>query len=118
MKGFIGFIRRQGVVGLAVGFILGGAIAKVTTAVVNDLVNPLVGLLLGSAKGLESVKLNVGSTQLLIGHFVSVVLDFVVIALVVYCGVHILKLDRIDKKEEAMPVELVKDSSHVKTNKS
>ena len=38
MKGFINFIREQGVVGLAVGFILGGAISKVVSAIVNDLV--------------------------------------------------------------------------------
>ena len=42
MKGFIAFIREQGVVGLAVGFILGGAIAKMVTSLVNDMINPLI----------------------------------------------------------------------------
>lgn len=34
MKGFLNFIREQGVVGLAVGFILGGAVSKVVSAIV------------------------------------------------------------------------------------
>ena len=34
MKGFINFIRKQGVVGLAVGFMLGGAISKLVSAIV------------------------------------------------------------------------------------
>lgn len=38
MKGFIEFIREKGVVGLAVGFILGGAVAKVVAALVTDLI--------------------------------------------------------------------------------
>lgn len=99
MKGFIDFIRKQGVVGLAVGFILGGAVSKVVSAVVTDIVNPLVGLALGSVKGLESMSVDVAGARLMIGHFVGVFVDFVVIALVVYVFVHSLKLDRLDKKK-------------------
>ena len=40
MRGFLNFIREQGVVGLAIGFILGGAISKLVAALVNDLINP------------------------------------------------------------------------------
>ena len=94
------FIRKQGVVGLAVGFILGGAISKVVSSVSNDLINPLIGLLLGAAKGIESLVLHVGSAQIMVGHFIGVLVDFLVIAVVVYLGVKVLQLDRLDKKEE------------------
>jgi len=44
MAQFVDFIRKQGVAGLAIGFILGGAVSKVVTALIEDIINPLVGL--------------------------------------------------------------------------
>ncbi len=100
MKGFINFIREQGVVGLAVGFMLGGAISKVVAAFVADIVNPLLGAALGNVRELKEAAFTVGSSRVLWGDFVSVAVDFLVIALVVYFGVRILKLDRLDKKKD------------------
>lgn len=99
MKGFIAFIRKQGVVGLAVGFILGGAVSKVVSALVEDLVNPILGLILGRAGGLASATLTIGPVDFLWGHFLATVIDFLVIALVVYFGVKSLGLDKLDRKE-------------------
>ena len=101
MRGFIDFVREQGVVGLAVGFILGGAVSKVVTAVVTDLVNPLLGVALGAAKGLTTATFSIGPVKFLYGDFLSVLIDFAVVALVVYFGVKALRLDRLDKKKEA-----------------
>ena len=42
MKGFIKFVREQGVVGLAIGFIIGVATAAVVTALTVDLINPII----------------------------------------------------------------------------
>lgn len=100
MKGFINFIREQGVVGLAVGFILGGAVSKVVSAVVTDLVNPLLGVVLGAAGNLKEYHLAIGSAKIMYGDLLSVVIDFLVIAAVVYYGVKLLKLDQLDKKKE------------------
>jgi len=99
MKGFIDFIRKQGVVGLAVGFILGGAVSKVVAALVEDLINPIVGVILGKAGPLALYAFSIGPVKLMWGHFVSIVIDFLVIAAVVYFGVKGLKLDQLDKKE-------------------
>ncbi len=99
MKGFINFIREQGVVGLAVGFILGGAVSKVVTAIVEDLVNPLVGFLLGATGNLKEAFFYIGSSKILYGALISTLIDFIIIALVVYFGVKILKLDKLDKKK-------------------
>ena len=99
MKGFIQFVREQGVVGLAVGFILGGAIAKMVTAIVTDLLNPLIGLAIGGLN-LKNAYLKIGAAKLLWGDFVSVCIDFLIVAFVVYFGVKLLKLDRLDKKKE------------------
>jgi large conductance mechanosensitive channel len=98
MKGFMEFIREQGVVGLAVGFILGGAVSKVVAALVEDVINPLLGVALGAADGLQTASFSVGSAEILYGDLISVSIDFLVIALVVYFGVKILGLDKLDKK--------------------
>lgn len=99
MKGFLEFIREQGVVGLAVGFILGGSISKVVSAIVTDLINPILGLALGSTQGLQKAAFSIGKTKILYGHFLSVTIDFLIIAAVVYFVVKGLKLDKIDRKK-------------------
>lgn len=101
MKGFLDFIREQGVVGLAVGFILGGSIQKVVTAMVTDLVNPVLSLVLGKTEALQQSYWQIGSAKFMWGDFVSNLINFAVIALVVYFGVKLARLDRLDKKKEA-----------------
>lgn len=99
LSGFVQFIRKQGVVGLAVGFILGGAVSKLVSALVTDIINPLLGLLLAKAGNLQDATFSVGSAVLKWGDLASVAIDFVVIAAVVYFGVHMLGLDKLDHKE-------------------
>jgi large conductance mechanosensitive channel len=98
MKGFLEFIRKQGVVGLAVGFILGGAVSKVVSALVTDIVNPLLGVVLNLAGGLRDAYVEIGSIKLMWGDFVNVAIDFLVIAMVVYFGVKWTGLDKLDSK--------------------
>jgi len=100
VRGFIDFIREQGVVGLAVGFILGGAISKVVASLVNDVINPLISVLFGFAGEIKAAALQIGPIRIAYGNFVAVLVDFIVIAFVVYYGVKIIGLDRIDKKKE------------------
>jgi large conductance mechanosensitive channel len=99
MKGFMEFIRTQGVVGFAVAFILGGAVSKVVTALVEDLINPVLGIFLGSAGNLSEMYFAVGTAKVMWGDFISVVIDFLVVALVIYFGVHKLGLDKLDNKK-------------------
>jgi large conductance mechanosensitive channel len=100
MKGFMDFVREQGVVGLAVAFILGGAISGVMKSLVSDIINPILGLILGSAEGLKEMSFMVGDAEVMFGSFVSTLLDFVVIAFVVYYIFKKLGLDKMDKKKE------------------
>lgn len=99
MKGFIEFIRTQGVVGLAVGFILGGAVSGLVKSVVDDIVNPLLGLVLGKAEGLMTATATIGGATVKYGSFINTFVNFVVIAAVVYFGVKMLGLDKLDKKD-------------------
>ncbi len=98
MKGFLDFIREQGVVGLAVGFILGGAVSKLVSAIVTDIINPILGAFLGSLGGLKNAYFAIGSAKIMYGDLLSVLIDFIIIASVVYFGVKKLGLDKLDKK--------------------
>lgn len=100
VRGFIDFVREQGVVGLAVGFILGGAVSKVVSALVTDIINPVLGIALGAAGDLKTAAVSIGSAKIMYGDMISVVIDFLVIALVVYFGVKLIGLDKLDKKKE------------------
>jgi len=98
VNGFVEFIREQGVVGLAVGFILGGAVSKVVASLVSDVINPLLGIALGATGNLTSLVIDLGSASVLIGNFITALIDFIVIAGIVYFGVKGLGLDKLDKK--------------------
>lgn len=107
MKDFVNFIREQGVVGLAVGFILGGAVSGLVSSLVEDIINPLVGVLFQSAGSLSEFKIvlveasNGGpETAIMIGSFISVFIDFLIVAAVVYFGFKALKLEKLDKKKD------------------
>ncbi len=99
LGGFMDFIREQGVVGLAVGFILGGAVSKTVSSLVENIINPLVGALMGKV-ALTDKALQIGAVAFKWGAFVSTVVDFVIVAAVVYFGVSALGLNKIDKKKE------------------
>lgn len=100
MKGFLVFLRQQGVVGLAVGFLLGGAVSKLVTSLVNDIVNPLLSFFLGFTDNLADASFSLGFITIRWGNFLNVFIDFLIISSVVYFGVKLLRLDKVDKKKE------------------
>ena len=100
MKGFMDFVREQGVVGLAVAFILGGAISDTMKSLVNDVINPVLGLLLGNVDGLKDMSFMIGDAEVMFGSFVSTVIDFLVVAFVVYYIFKKLGLDKLDKEKK------------------
>jgi large conductance mechanosensitive channel len=100
LSGFFEFIREQGVVGLAVGFILGGSITKVVTSLVNDIINPVLGEVLGAASQLSNQYIVLGSAKIKWGGFANTLVDFIIVALVVYFGIKLIGLEKLDKKKE------------------
>lgn len=90
------FIREQGVVGLAVGFILGGAVSKTVSSLVENIINPLVGLALGKVNLADKVT-TIGEASLRWGAFISTIIDFIIVAGVIYFIIKGLKLDSLDK---------------------
>jgi len=93
--GFRDFVREQGVMGLAIGFILGTAVSKVVTSFVENVLNPVIGLVLGST---DSIALwSLGPVKL--GAFITAAVDFLIIALVVYALFRVLGLEKIEIKK-------------------
>lgn len=99
VRGFFDFIREQGVVGLAIGFVLGGSVTRVVQAFANDLVNPFIGLLFNSTE-LKQASTTIAAVTFKWGNFLTTVIDFIIIAAVVYIGFKLLRLDRVDRKKE------------------
>jgi len=96
LQGFLTFIREQGVMGLAIGFILGGAVSSVVKSLVEDVINPLIGLAFNNIDSLREVM--IGTVK--IGSFITALIDFVVIAAVVYFIFRGLGISKLDKKKE------------------
>lgn len=99
LSGFVDFIREQGVVGLAVGIILGASVKELVSSLVSDLINPIIGIFMGKIGSLKGAYISVGSAKILWGNFVNTFIDFLIIAIVVYFGVKLLRLDSLDKKK-------------------
>ncbi len=98
-KDFNKFIQRQGVIGLAIAFVLGGAVTKLVSSLVEDIVTPLLGVALGFAKNLADAKFRIGAAEVAWGSFLNALIDFFVIALVIYFAMKLLKIDNIKKEE-------------------
>ena len=103
LKGFRDFILRGNVVDLAVAVIIGGAFGKIVTALVADLINPLIGATVGQPD-FSGFVLHAGSGVFKVGDFLNAVIDFLLIAFVIYF-VLVLPMNtvaaRLKKPEEA-----------------
>jgi large conductance mechanosensitive channel len=100
IKDFINFVRSRGIIGFAVGFIMGKAISDLVGSLVYDILNPVIGLLIGTFGNLSDLSINIFSASIRYGKFLNLVLNFIIIALVVYLGIKIFRLEKLDKLGE------------------
>lgn len=84
VKGFVHFIRTQGVVGFAIGFILGKAVSDLVGSLVNDIINPLLGLAFKHFGDLTQLVWHIGNSTISYGKFLSLLINFFILAAVVY----------------------------------
>ena len=94
------FIARGNVMDMAVGVIIGGAFSNITTSLINDIVMPVLGIFTSSVS-FADLTLNIGPTVITYGNFIQAVLNFLIMAFVVFCLVK--ALNRFHKKKEAAP---------------
>jgi large conductance mechanosensitive channel len=102
---FRAFIAQGNVLDLAVGIIIGAAFGKITTSLVEDIINPILGLVIG---GIDFSQLKivlkeaVGTTPevaIRYGNFLNVLIQFLVIAWVVFMIVKAANRARLTPKE-------------------
>lgn len=118
MKGFFkefkAFAMRGNVIDLAVGVIIGGAFQKIVTSLVNDIIMPLISLIMkGADFATKFIALDggdyatieeateAGAAILTYGNFIAAVIDFIIMAFVIFLLVKGLnKLATLGKKKE------------------
>lgn len=99
LKEFRDFAMRGNVIDLAVGVIIGGAFGKIVASLVNDILTPLIGLVLGGINFADQA-IQIGEASVKWGAFVQAIIDFIIIAFVIFL---IVKAANKAKKQEPAP---------------
>ena len=106
MKGFMTefkqFIARGNVMDMAVGVIIGGAFSAITTSLINDIIMPILGIFTGSIS-FADMAVEVNGAVIRYGNFIQAVLNFLVMAFVVFCLVKAMNAMHQKKEEEPAP---------------
>ena len=88
-KEFQAFLARGNVIDLAVAVILGVAFGAIVTSLVNDIIMPLIGIIIGGID-FTTLALQVGSAQVKYGNFIQALVNFLIIAFVVFMIVRLI----------------------------
>ena len=103
LQEFKTFAMRGNVMDLAVGVIVGGAFSSITNSLINDIIMPIVGIFVSQAS-FADLTLSVGGAVITYGNFIQAVLNFVILAFVVFCMVKAVnRVAHTQKKEEVPP---------------
>ena len=108
LKEFREFAMRGNVMDLAIAVIIGGAFGKIITSLVGDVLMPLIGLVLGGIN-FNELAITVGAAVVKWGAFVQSIIDFVIIAFVIFMLVR--TMNRM-KKEEPAAAPTTKECPH------
>ena len=106
IKEFKEFALKGNVMDMAVGVIIGGAFTAIVTAFTDDFITPILGLVGGAECG-GTLPLGNSGQALLWGHFVSSVVNFLIMAFILFCIVKAMNalVNLGKKKEEEKPAE-------------
>ena len=85
---------------LAVGVIIGSAFTAIVNSLVKDLINPFIGLFLGKID-LSDLKFSVGGANFMVGSFINAIINFLIIAFVIFLIVKAFNKVLPKKEEEA-----------------
>lgn len=104
---FKDFISRGNVMDMAVGVIIGGAFTAIVNSLVSDLLNPILGLITGGVMDFSDLKIPLGGTSINYGAFLTAVINFLLVALVIFGITKMLnslhrKKEQQEEQEEAL----------------
>ncbi len=98
-EGFFKFLKTYGVLGAAIGIVMGQAVAKVINVLVEALIMPILGVVLPGNEWQDAV-LQLGKIKFKIGLIIAATIDFLAISLAVILFVKfLLKIENIKKQE-------------------
>ena len=105
LKEFKEFAVKGNVLDMAVGIIIGGAFTAIVTALVENILNPIIGLFTGG--NLDKMTADVGPVTFGWGAFVAAVINFILVALVLFLIIRAANRakEMADKEEEAAEEE-------------
>ena len=92
------FISKGNVIDLAVGVIIGGAFGSIVTSLVNDIIMPLIGILLGKID-FSTLSWEIGSAEVKYGMFIQNIVNFLIIAFVLFMVIKGINKFRKQKEE-------------------
>lgn len=100
MKEFRDFINRGNVLDMAIGIIIGGAFTAIVTSLSNDIISPILGLFGGYDFSAYSLKF--GDVAIKYGSFITAIINFLIMALIVFCMVKAMNraTSKLKKEEE------------------
>lgn len=101
------FAMRGNVIDLAVGVIIGAAFSAITTSLINDIIMPIVGLFIGGSS-ITEMYIMVGSAKIAYGNFISSVVNFLIMAFVIFCMVKAInglknKMHKVEEEKTSAP---------------
>ena len=113
LKEFRDFIMRGNVLDLAVAFIMGAAFTAIVTSLVNDIIMPPIGVIVGGVDfsniviTLQEAQGEDPAVTMNIGLFINAVINFVIVAFVVFMLVRTVNniIKEEEEAEEAAPAE-------------
>ena len=91
------FLQKYQVIGLAIAFIIGTAASKLVQSLVMDIIMPIVAVITPSGSWQTAI-LQVGPVKFLLGDFVGAVIDFFIIALVIFITIKYVMKGDVSKK--------------------
>lgn len=118
MKGFKEFLLRGNVIDLAVAVVIGAAFTAIVTTIVNALINPLIGAVFNASSLDKALIVSIptvsgGSADILFGAIIGAVLNFVIVAAVVYFALVVpvnrlkkVAFERVKQNEEQTPQDV------------
>jgi large conductance mechanosensitive channel len=96
-KEFMDFLQKYQVIGLAVAFVIGTAATKLVNSTVSDIIMPIIAVIIPGGNWREAV-FQAGPIKFLLGDFIGAIIDFVIIALVIFILVKYIMKGDVTKK--------------------
>lgn len=114
LKEFKVFIARGNAMNLAIGVIIGSAFSAITNSLVGDIISPVIGIF--TQADLSGLVLHLGAVEIRYGAFITAVINFLIIAFVVFLLVKLLnRLSTMGEKKKEDPAPTTQKCPYCKS---